>query len=125
MDIKLDMNPISQGHGDAVFINGPLTRDGVTIGEKEVVAQRLRIRLLTFLNEWFADVNYGVPYYQRILGKKPVKSAIDQIFQQAILEERGVSEILSYTSSFSNRQYKASFKVRVGAEVTDPITIFL
>lgn len=125
MDIKLDMNPTSQGYGDAVFINGPLTTMGVTTEVKEVVAQRLRIRLLTFQNEWFANTSYGVPYYQRILAKKPTRAAIDQIFQQAILEERGVSEILSYTSSFSNRQYKASFKVRVGSEVTDPITIFL
>lgn len=125
MDIKLDMNPISPKYGDAVFINGPLTTEGLRVEEKEVVAQRLRIRLLTFQNEWFADTSYGIPYYQSILAKKPAKSAIDQIFQQEILSERGVSEILSYTSSFSNRQYRASFKVRVGAEVTDPITILI
>lgn len=125
MDIKLDLDPISPEYGDAVFINGPLTEEGLTTERKETVAQRLRIRLLTFQNEWFANISYGIPYYQRILGKKPAKSTVDHIFQQAILEERGVKEILSYSSTFSGRSYSASFRVRVGDEITDPISISL
>lgn len=124
MDIKLDLDPISPSFGDAVFINGPLTKEGITSPFTENVAQRLRIRLLTFEGEWFLDTTYGIPYWQRILGKKPTKSAIDQILQQEVLEEVGVKEIVSFTSSFSNRKYSASFKVRVvNGEVTDTINI--
>lgn len=125
MDIKLDLDPISPNFGDAVFLNGPLTTEGVTTGEIQTTAQRLRIRLLTFMTEWFADVGYGIPYYQRILAKKPSKSSVDQIFQQAILAERGVKEITSFNSTFSNRVYSATFRVKVEGGETNPITISL
>lgn len=119
----MDMNPASPEFGDAVFINGPLTPAGVTTLPLETVAQRLRIRLLTFQNEWFADTGYGIPYYQRILGKKPTKSALDQIFQQAILEERGVREITYYESSLSGRNYSVVFRVKTREGETSLITI--
>ena len=77
MDIKLDLNPISPSYGDAVFKNGALTKEDVTQPFTENVGQRLRLRLLTFEGEWFLDTTYGVPYFQRILGRKPTKSAID------------------------------------------------
>lgn len=70
------------------------------------------------------DTEYGVPYWQSILGKKVPKSRVDSILQQEILAERGVKEIVSFTSSFVNRQYSASFRVRVSnGEVTETITI--
>lgn len=125
MDIKLDMDPVSPEFGDAVFLNGPLTPAGVTTLPLETVAQRLRIRLLTFQNEWFADTGHGVPYYQRILGRKPTKSALDQIFQQAILEERGVREITYYESSLSGRNYSVEFRVKTREGETSLITIEL
>lgn len=124
MDIKLDLNLVSLSNGDAIWINGPLTREGITGPFTENVAQRLRIRMLTFEGEWFLDTTYGVPYWQRILGQKPTKSAIDQILQQEVLSENGVKEIVSFTSSFVNRKYSASFQVRVvNGEVTDTINI--
>lgn len=91
----------------------------------ETVAQRLKIRLLTFQNEWFLDTTYGVPYWQRLLGvKQTSKAAADLIFQQKILEEQGVKEIVSFDSSFANRQYSLTFKVRVvTGEVSAPIVI--
>lgn len=124
MDIRLNNDRASLGFGDAVFINGPLSSAGVTQDPAEVVAQRLRIRLSTYLGEWFLDVGYGVPYYQRILAKKTTKVAVDRIFQQQILSERGVRELVSFSSTFENRQYNMSFKVRVmNGSVTESITV--
>lgn len=124
MDILMDRNPISPNFGDAIFINGPLTAQATTQEPKDKVAQRLRIRLLTFREEWFLDQTYGVPYYQEILGRKPGKSKVDQIFQEQILLEAGVKEITSFTSTFQNRVYSATFRVRVNTgEETEAITI--
>lgn len=124
MDILLDLDPISPGFGDAVFKNGPLTREGVTNTRSLTVAQRLRIRKLTFREEWFLDTSYGVPYYQEILGLKPGKAKVDQIFQEQILLEEGVKEITSYQSSFVNRKYSAVFRVRITTgEETEEITL--
>lgn len=113
MDLLLDLNPISPSFGDAVFVNGPLPRSATTQELVEVVAQRLFIRLRTFKEEWFMNTEYGVPYYQRILGRKTSKSAVDLIFQEQILSEIGVQEITFFSSTFVNRKYSLQFRVRV------------
>lgn len=125
MDFLLETNPVSEKYHDIVWNNGPLTKEYVTSPYTQTVAQRLKIRLLTFQEEWFLDTTYGVPYFQRILGKKKVtKSSIDLIFQEQILLETGVKEIVSFTSTFSNRQYSMTFQVRVvNGEVTAPINV--
>lgn len=62
---------------------------------------------------------------QRLLGiKQTSKAAADLIFQQQILAEQGVKEIVSFESSFINRQYSLTFRVSVETgEVTAPIVI--
>lgn len=114
----------SQTH-DIVWNNGPLTKDYTTQPYTQTVGQRLKIRLLTFMGEWFLDTTYGVPYWQRLLGiKQTSKSAIDLIFQQQILAEPGVKEIVSFGSTFQNRQYSLNFRVKVvTGEITSPIIV--
>lgn len=110
--------------GDLTWKNGPLTVDYTTQPFVDTVKQRLFIMLRTFQQEWFMDLNHGIPYWQSILGKKTTKSAVDLIFQQKILAENGVKEITEFKSTFVNRQYSLDFKVKVSTgEVTDTITI--
>lgn len=110
---------------DIVWNNGPLTKDYTTQPYTQTVGQRLKIRLLTFMGEWFLDTTYGVPYWQRLLGiKQTSKSAIDLIFQQQILAEPGVKEIVRFDSTFQNRQYSLNFRVKVvTGEITAPIIV--
>lgn len=119
MDLKLD--EITR---DVVWENGPLTVAGITNSLTERVAQRLLILLRSFKNEWFYDTTYGIPYHQSILGRKTSKAGVDLIFQQAILSEPGVKQIVTFTSSLVNRQYSLTFSVKVvDGTVTQPITI--
>lgn len=120
MDFLLD--PVKW---DIVWNNGPLTKEFTTQPLTQTVAQRLKIRLLTFLGEWSFNTVYGVPYWQRLLGiKQTSKAAADLIFQTQILAENGVKEIVSFDSTFVNRQYSLTFKVRVvTGEVSAPIVI--
>lgn len=116
MDLLLD--PISH---DVVFVNGdcPVTQERV-----DVVAQRLKIRLLTFLSEWEFNTAYGVPYLQRILGKKIQKEDVDNIFREQILLEAGVAEILSFNSVLTTtRIYSLTFKVRCKDATVSLVTI--
>ena len=123
MDLLIDNNPISPSYGDLTFKNGPLTLDFTTQSRTEVVAQRLYILLRTFSGEWFLDTEYGVPYWS-ILGRKTSKSAVDLIFQRAILSENGVKEITFFESTFANRQYSLTFRVKVTTgDETENITI--
>lgn len=117
MDILID-----EETNDIVFING---QTPVTDNQKLTVSQRLKIRLQTFLGEYFLDTTVGVPYYQRIFGKVRNKSTIDTIFQKQILDDEGVIEIVSYSSSIdsASRLMSVEFTVRTSEGVTNPIVI--
>lgn len=119
MDFKLGAD------WDIIWRNGPLRKQETTQPLTETVGQRLKIRLQSFLGEWFINTVYGVPYWQRLLGvKQTSKAAADLIFQQQILAEEGVKEIVTFNSTFVNRKYSLSFSVRVvTGEVTAPIVI--
>ena len=110
MDLLMD---IRNGVHDNVFVNGqcPVVTDPV-----ERVMQRLKIKLLTFKGEWFHNTEYGVPYWQEVLGKKVSKSRVDIILQEAVLEEPGVVEIVSFSSSLERRSYSLEIRIRVRGE---------
>lgn len=95
---------------DCVFVNGSCP---VTVTPRETMGQKIKIKLLTFRGEWFQDTTYGVPYWQEILGHKVSKSRVDMLFQEAILEERGVTEIIEFKSSLYNRVYSLTCKIRI------------
>ncbi len=118
MDLLLDPNT-----NDLVFKNGAIT---VTSSQSEIVAQRLKVTLYTFLGEWFLDDEVGVPYFQQIFGKARSKATVDVIFQNIISKDPGVVEIREFNSTLDNpsRGYSMSFKVRVSdGTITDNITI--
>lgn len=110
---------------DIIWNNGPLKKEDTTQPLTETVGQRLKIRLQTFLGEWFLNTAYGVPYWQQLLGQKQKsKAAADIIFQQQILSEEGVKEIVTFDSTFVNRKYSLTFQVRVvTGDITAPIVI--
>lgn len=115
MDLRLDDDK------DILFINGDCP---VTNTEVDNVAQRLIIRLRTFLSEWYLNSTYGVPYEQ-ILGQKIKKASADLIMQEQILGERGVVQITSFNSYVgTDRKYHCNFTVRTTqGGITSPIVI--
>lgn len=118
MDLLLDRDT-----HDMVFVNGatPVTQD-----RRDVVAQRLKIKLMTFLGEWFLDQDIGVPYFQRIFAKQSSRASVDAIFQQQILTTEGVVQILEYNSSLESSTRTFSFTFRVLTEdgsATDTIVV--
>lgn len=111
---------------DMIFVNGGCP---VTVSQQDIVAQRLKITLQTFLGEWFLDTDLGIPYFQQIFTKIRSKATVDAIFQQAILDDPGVLEIVSYESSLdaSTRGFDLVFSVRVADGTIVPIdfTLFI
>lgn len=118
MDLLLDYQS-----GDLLWKNGPLTKDYTTQPLIDTVRQRLFIVLRTFQEEWFLDTTHGIPYWDW-LGRKVTKASIDRIMQQKILAENGVKELTYFNSTFVNRVYDLSFRVKVvSGEETDLINI--
>lgn len=113
---------LNEGTNDLVFINGACP---VTQKLTDIVSQRLKITLYTFLGEWFLDTDIGVPYFQQIFGKVRSKSTVDLIFQRIIANDPDVIEILSFESDLATtRDYSMTFQVRVSDNTASlPITI--
>lgn len=88
--------------GDFVFVEGSYR-----------VAQAIETTLRTLRGEWFLNLDFGVPYFQNVLGKKMIEqSDFDSIIKAAIVDIEDVNRILEYESSFDHpgREYSVSFK---------------
>lgn len=104
MDIKLDED------GDVMFTNGGIN---VTETVADSVTQRLVIKFNTYRGEWWLNTQAGLPYYQEILGKPRQKATVDAIFQQAVVEEENIAELLDFASIlYSTREYEMGFIAR-------------
>lgn len=80
----------------------------------ESIQQRLKIKLWSFQGEWYWNTDYGVPYFQSILGQKATsKEDVDDIFRDQITSTPGVISLLSYSSDFDStlRAFSLDFKV--------------
>ena len=68
----------------------------------EVVAQRVKIALLTKQGEWFVNLLEGIPYYTEFFRNKNNKSYIDQYMINYINNIQDVTTIQDYTSTIGN-----------------------
>ena len=93
-DIKLD--PITND----LLVEG---QDLRLVDKEDRVAQQIRIRLKSFLGEWFLDTSYGVPYYQQILIKAPDRAIIAGIFREKIITTPGVQELQAFALDYEEQ----------------------
>lgn len=79
--------------------------------DADAVAQAIKTNLKLLKAEWWEDQSEGLPLFQGILGRPGTPNnlkATDLIIKERILSTQGVSEILSFQSSYTNRQYTVS-----------------
>jgi hypothetical protein len=87
---------ISDAH-DMTFGNG----FGNFAYDAEAVAQSVHTRLLLIQDEWFLDVDAGVPYLQSIMVKPANLSLAEALIKKSILETDGVDSIESFSMLFN------------------------
>lgn len=104
MDIQLDSN----GH---IL----LTTNGLSLVNDRalLVAQRLSVRLRTYLGEWFLDTTMGIDWFADVLLKNVSKQTVDSILQNELVKDRFVVKIKTFSSSVINRNYVCSFSVEI------------
>lgn len=95
---------LDQTSNDLTIVNGELQ---FTTKKPDEVRQRLGIRLKTFQNEWFIDLDYGIPYMQQIISQARRKDEVDVLLLSEIRSEDGVDGVSSFSSSWDryNRLY--------------------
>ncbi len=101
---KLDVNgDYTLDNGAAFFVDTP-----------EAVAQAVLTRLRLWQGEWFIDITDGTPWNSEILGKRQQGISPDTAVRTRILQTKGVTEILSYSSSFDGNTRKLAVTATVG-----------
>lgn len=75
---------------------------------QESLAQRISIRLNTFLGEWGYNTEFGTPYRQRVWNGGLSKEELDALFTAIIQEEEDVDAVRNIVSSLDrkSRTYK-------------------
>ena len=99
--------------------NGQLV---ITESLADKVRQRLFVRLRTFINTWFLNLDYGVDYFGSVFGKGRTKAAVDAIMRLEIEKEKYVKSITSFSSSLVGRKYTLRFSVAV-VDQSQPVQI--
>ena len=102
LDLLLDDNGVVLRGGDWAFA---LDREGIQ--------QRISQVLKTIAGEWFLDLDYGLPYFERVLVKNPNLPAVQDIFRRALLSVKGVSSVerLSLSLDTTSRTLTVSWVV--------------
>ena len=109
-------------NNDLILNNGSIQ----TVTEGAEVVQHVRTRLLFYMEEWFLDLNAGVPYYQQIFVKPANLANVESIFKTKILNTPGVERLLNFAMTFdggSSRQLSVSFSAETIYGVIDNLEV--
>ena len=88
-------------------------RDGrlLNITGAQQVAQKIRVALKHYFNEYFLDVSAGVPYYEVVLGSKD-KALAASVMRQQVLLVPGVRAVAKQQTTFQNSGRGLEYFVR-------------
>jgi hypothetical protein len=76
--------------------------------DADAIGQAIKTNLLLLQGEWWEDTSNGLPLFRNILeqsGTPERLAATDLLIKTRILNTKGVAEIQSFKSSYSNRRY--------------------
>ena len=80
----------------------------------EEIAQRLRMRLKFFKDEWFLNSEHGLQYFEDILGSKNLDlNIIESIFREQILDVEGVREIVESSIDYDENEREVQYSVNI------------
>lgn len=68
--------------------------------DQEAVSQNVKSRLQLLKEEWFLDVEAGVPYLQEIMVKPSNFPLAESIIKQTIIETDGIDELRNFQLLF-------------------------
>jgi len=95
--------------------------------DADTIVDRLRVRLKTWLGDWYLDTERGIGYKNRILGKSIGGSEISAIIRREILLESGVQRINSFAifqDSANPRGFLINADITIeGADGTVTVTL--
>lgn len=85
----------------------------------EAVAQNVRSRLLLLQEEWFLDLDAGVPYFQKIAVRPADLAYTSATLKQTILETDGVADVTSFDMTLDDITRKLTITATVTTDTGD------
>jgi hypothetical protein len=81
------------------------------------VAQQVEIKLRSFLGDWFLDLDYGTPWFQRILGVKPANLGdAEAAIRAAALEVDGLLSVDLFELDYLPEERRARIRIQATSE---------
>jgi len=93
-----------------------LVSDTADITLKYSIRQAVKIRLQWFFAEWRFAPDFGLPYFDEVFIKNPVKTRIQQIVREEALKAEKVNEIRDVSVDIDNFTRNATIRFTI---VTD------
>jgi hypothetical protein len=59
----------------------------------QAVTQEMRLRMGAFRGDWFLDLDYGIPYFQELLGQKFDVSRARNAFRSALAASDNIVQV--------------------------------
>lgn len=90
--------------------------------------QSVRTRLLFYLEEWFLDIQAGVPYFQEIFTKPVNLANIESILKTKILTTEGVERLVEFSLDYeggSSRKLTVNFTAETIYGTIDQEEVFI
>lgn len=99
----------SDERNDFIIKNGEFE----IITDAEQTIQNIRERLLSYLGDYFLDLEHGVPYYQTIFTKPFNLTNVENIIKSKVLEDEDVTEFAQFTTTFDPERRSLSISMVV------------
>lgn len=96
---------------------GPNGSEGIS--GLEGVAQLIAIALKLFKEEWFLNLNKGMPWFQEILGEKYNEQLVRKRIAEVVLGVPAVTAILSLALTFTSSTRELAIELGVRTEFGD------
>ena len=71
------------------------------VEEGAEVVQHVRTRLLFYANEWFLDLNAGVPYFEEVFVRPANLGNIESLLKTVILQTDGVESLSGFAMEYA------------------------
>lgn len=95
------MNRRLDNHHDWTFGQG---KNNYT-SRSEAIAQRVKCRLWSFINDWHLNMNFGLPWFQTMAQKNSIQDVVLMVKNQ-VLNTEGVKEVKEIIPTFDSEARK-------------------
>jgi len=91
----IDLLLTNDTHDLAIIQNGSKKTWAIT-SPNEDLKQRTKVKLFNFYNDWFYDLDEGIPYFDEVLKKNPNPIIVEGLIKSTILDDKEIVRLNTF-----------------------------